>query len=152
MISRTRVMANGVITAAICAATLVATTDAPARSGGFVGGHLNIFGFGHARGFCGPGCRAFAHRHFHRSPQAFAGDGGWDGFSAADNGLVPDDAYGVGTGAAPVAPAVKSGSPCHFETQSYVVPSEAGGERQVAIIRCVRAEMASSSRGVAQER
>jgi len=129
---------QAIIAACAAMAVFLVTDNVSARPGGLSAGGVVGFGVNRGHGFCGPGCKAFAHRHIQRFPQRFVGDG-WYGFYGASDGVLPD-LYGIGIGvsaAVPILPAVRSGPSCHLETQTYVVPSEAGGERHVAITRCV---------------
>jgi hypothetical protein len=131
---------EAIIAAWAALAVFLAAGEVSARAGGLSSHHVGRFGLSRGHGLCGLGCKAFAHRHIQRFPQAIVGDG-WYGFYGASDGVLPD-VYGIGTSVSapiPILPAVKSGPSCHLETQTYVVPSEAGGERHVAITRCVTA-------------
>jgi hypothetical protein len=117
--------------AAMSAAALIAADGASARSGGFIGGHLSAF----------PNSGGWMLHRFHRFPRsaAWTGDASGYGGYAAGYDVMPYDAnaftptYSV----VPAPSAVMSRPTCHFETQTYVVPSETDGERKVSVIRCV---------------
>jgi hypothetical protein len=84
----------------------------------------------------GIGCRPFEHRAFRRTP--YAANGAWYYGSYDDLGSVDDSgANSVNVVPVPVPAAAIIRSNCHMQTKSYVVPAEAGGEKKVAVTRCV---------------
>jgi len=146
--------------AAVCSAALFVVTDnACARAKGLSGGHSIGFQAGRNFGsvdrgtlpysrwahnrFCTSGCRA---NRLHRIRNLEAQTGNtllFGGYGAAGNteAYEGDD----GENLSPTLPGSTGHAPatfrptCHWETQTRVVPSEAGGVRKIAIVRCVSA-------------
>jgi hypothetical protein len=134
-------MTGATLTITACAAVAIIAADR-ASAGGFGGGHPGGFGFVRGPFVCSSGCGAWAHRRLpHRLSDSFAaaGDGSTYSFDDVGYGVQPYDSGGVGMSYshAPASSGLTSGPSCHLETQTYVVPSEAGGESKVAITRCV---------------
>ena len=134
-------MTGATLSIAACAAVAIIAIDR-ASAGGFGGGHSSGLGFARGHFPCVSGCAAWGNRRFHRGlPGSFAvaSDGWAYGFDDAGYGVQPYDTGGTGMSysRAPVSSGLTSGPSCHLETQTYVVPSEAGGQSKVAITRCV---------------
>jgi hypothetical protein len=134
-------MGGATLAITACAAVAIMAADR-ASAGGFGGGHSGGFGFVRGHFVCASGCGAWAHRRLHRRPPdsfAIAGDGSTYGFDDVGYGVHLYDSGGIGMSfsRAPASSGLTSGPSCHLETQTYVVPSEAGGESKVAITRCV---------------
>ena len=134
-------MAGATLTITACAAVAIVAADG-ASAGGFGGGHSGGFGFVRGHFVCASGCGTWAQRRLHRPlPDSFAvaGDGPTYGFDDVGYGVQPYDSGGIGMSysRAPASSGLASGPSCRLETQTYVVPSEAGGESKVAITRCV---------------
>lgn len=150
--------------AAVCSAALFVVTDnACARSNGLSGGHSIGIPFGRNFGarasvdrgalpysrwahnrFCTSGCRA---SRLHRIRNLGARTGNTlllGGYGAAGN-TAPYEGDDTGENFSPVLPVSPDFAPttfrptCHWETQTRIVPSEAGGVRKIAIVRCVSA-------------
>jgi hypothetical protein len=154
--------------AAVCSAALFVVTDSACARSSLSGG--NSIGFQSGRNFgarasvdrgtlpsrwaddrfCAPGCRA-SPRHRIRNLAARTGDnlllggygpaGNTEPYDGDDTGENFSPAPSVSTDFAPTA----LRPTCKWETRTRVVPSEAGGARKVAIIRCVSAERPSGA-------
>jgi hypothetical protein len=154
--------------AAVCSAALFVVTDSACARSSLNGG--NSIGFQSGRNFgarasvdrgtlpsgwvddrfCAPGCRA-SPRHRIRNLAARTRDnlllggygpaGNTEPYDGDDTGENFSPAPSVSTDFAPTA----LRPTCKWETQTRVVPSEAGGARKVAIIRCVSAERPSGA-------
>lgn len=133
---------------ALAAALVLVSDDALARSGGVGAGAFA------AHGFSGFGAKSFRHapvlrrggsfRHlnaFARRPLWRFGLYQWpwifpsDAFYGAD-GLPGDDPSAADTGLSPMPLALYRPS-CRLQTQSVVVATADGGERRIAITRCL---------------
>jgi hypothetical protein len=129
---------------AVCAvAALVAVDCASARSMG--SGTASALGrswnmprsqWAHLFHHCAFGCPVFARRKFRQFPYVVVTD---EGLAYGPNDDVEPYAPHTANGLA-AAPAAYRPT-CHFETQKYVVPSEAGGQSKVSVTRCVNAAL-----------
>ena len=131
-------MARSNITSITCAAALLVTANgAFARSGGIGGAHA--MPFGHGLHCCAPNHGAWSRRPAHQfwySPLLVGDDLSYGNY---DGGVATYDVNDAGVNflGAPIPSARISRPSCRLETQTYVVPSELGGERQIAVTRCV---------------
>jgi hypothetical protein len=86
-------------------------------------GHMGMHGHGHMG----------HHHHFRNNPFLFGGGWGWGLGGYGDNG------YG-NTTVFPQATPQTTGSiatgPCHWNTDTFDVPSAAGGSRPVQVVGC----------------
>jgi hypothetical protein len=162
-------MAGWTMAVAAVVALFVVTDSACARSSGLSGGHS--IGFQSSRNFgarasvdrrtlpdsrwagdrfCTAGCRA-SRRHRIRNQAARTGDNQLLGGYGAAGNTEPYDGDDTGENFSPAPPVSADFAPtalrptCKWETQTRIVPSEAGGARKVAIIRCVSAERPSGA-------
>ena len=123
----------------IAAATMGASSTAMAKGGG--GGGMGMHGHGHF------------HNHFHFGNRflrnqavlggwGWGGDWGWGGYG--DNGnsnttvivfpqVRPQQAKPQ---AADVTGSIAADPPCHWNTDTFTVPSSAGGTRPVEVVSC----------------
>jgi hypothetical protein len=125
-------MRSQILIALIAAAITGASSIAMAKGGGGGGGGK---GGGH---FHGRFDHRFSRNHFLRNQNVLSNWWGWGWGGYNDNGYGNAATVVVFPQAKPQAADVtgSTSGPCHFEADSFNVPSEAGGTRAVQVVAC----------------
>jgi hypothetical protein len=117
-------MRSKILVVLIAVAVMGVSSAAMAKGAG--GGGMGMHGHGHMG----------HHHHFRQNPFLFGG-WGWDG-------PYSNDGYGNSTVVVspqpvprfPAADATGSTAPCHWNQETFTVPSSAGGTRPITVASC----------------